>query len=162
MHVAAIDDFAQFEGAGITHLLSITSPGTSSGHPVWFDGVHRDVFFDDVTSRREASVLQVRGPTADDVKSILSFGSALVSGDCVLVHCEAGISRSTAAAYAILCQELGAGHERRALDEVLAARPSAYPNRWVVQLADEILARGGRMLEALDSLSERCADSLNA
>ena len=65
----------------------------------------------------------------------------------VVVHCYAGISRSTAAAFSALCAA------RPDLDEeVIALRlrarsPEATPNARIVALADEILGRSGRMVQ---------------
>jgi predicted protein tyrosine phosphatase len=53
---------------------------------------------------------------------------------------------------------LGAGKEEEALAHVLAARPQAVPNRWIVELADEALGREGKLVEVVqcfhDSLWE--------
>jgi hypothetical protein len=45
---------------------------------------------------------------------------------------------------------LGRGQEREAWALVLAARPQARPNRWIVELADEALVRDGKLAAAID------------
>jgi predicted protein tyrosine phosphatase len=67
----------------------------------------------------------------------------------VLIHCEAGVSRSTAAALIMYACWLGHGREREAMARVLAQRPVAIPNRRMVELADRLLALDGRLLAAL-------------
>lgn len=70
----------------------------------------------------------------------------------MVVHCWAGISRSTAAAFTALCslnpsvpEELIAAHLR-------AASPTATPNRLIVRLADAELGRNGRMVAAVERI----------
>jgi predicted protein tyrosine phosphatase len=67
----------------------------------------------------------------------------------VLVHCEAGVSRSSAAALIMYACWLGPGREREAMDRVLSQRPVAVPNRRMVEIADRLLDRGGRLLHVL-------------
>lgn len=78
-----------------------------------------------------------------DVVNALSFDRP---GESLLVHCHAGISRSTALAYAILCQRLGQCRELDAFQALLSLQPDAVPNLHVVRLADRLLDRGGAML----------------
>jgi len=66
-----------------------------------------------------------------------------------LIHCEAGVSRSTAAALILYACWLGPGLEAEAMERVLAQRPLAIPNRRMVALADDLLNRGGHLLKAL-------------
>ena len=68
----------------------------------------------------------------------------------LLIHCWAGISRSTAAAFITLCA-LNPDIEELELARALRrASPTAYPNRLLVALADEALARNGPMLAAVE------------
>ena len=67
----------------------------------------------------------------------------------LLIHCWAGISRSSAAAYAIACDR-NPGFERDIAIELRRRSPSATPNRLMVRLADDLLQRDGRMVEAID------------
>src|SRR6266496_6691353 len=90
------------------------------------------------------------GATEVDVRAIMELAQDLRSANGkVLIHCEAGISRSTAAALILYACWLGAGREDEAMRRVLAQRPLAIPNRRMVELADHLLKRGGRLLEAL-------------
>lgn len=67
----------------------------------------------------------------------------------LLIHCRAGISRSAAMAYAILCDRFGPGREKEAMDAVFRIRPPACPNLLVSQIADNLLGRNGAMMEQL-------------
>jgi predicted protein tyrosine phosphatase len=93
-----------------------------------------------------------RMPEADDVAEVLSFGREVRSGRGpahLLVHCHAGVSRSTAAA-AILLAQPNPGREREAIDMVTSLRPVARPNRRMLRIADELLGRRGALERAAD------------
>lgn len=80
------------------------------------------------------------------LEEILNFTRTAASP--ILVHCRAGVSRSTAVAYAILCQARGPGHEMDCMAELTRIRPQAAPNEFIVGLADKVLKREGEMLGA--------------
>ena len=69
----------------------------------------------------------------------------------MLIHCHAGISRSTAIALIVWAYLLGSGGEEQALAYVLTARPQARPNRLIVKLGDELLNRRSKLIQLLDS-----------
>jgi predicted protein tyrosine phosphatase len=83
------------------------------------------------------------------VKRILDFTSQLSERAKVLVHCRAGVSRSTAIAYAILCQHSPLGMEIENLHHVQSLRDLVMPNRLIVKFADKVLKRKGGMLSHL-------------
>ena len=91
------------------------------------------------------------GAREADVRTIIDLAQRLRSfTGKLLIHCEAGISRSTAAALILYTCWLGPGREAEAMRRVLMQRPLAIPNRRMVELADHLLKRGGRLLEVLD------------
>jgi predicted protein tyrosine phosphatase len=128
--------------AEVTCLLSIGD--THDPLPAGYDNVQiklRLLFADVVTDE---------GATQEDVQRIILLAENLRGGTGkVLIHCEAGVSRSPAAALIIYACLLGPGREREAMARVLAQRPVAMPNRRMVELADRMLGRGGRLLEML-------------
>jgi predicted protein tyrosine phosphatase len=85
-------------------------------------------------------------PRFQDVKRILDFTKKLPLKAKVLVHCRAGVSRSTATAYAILCQHTAPGLEMENLLHIETLRDLVMPNRLIIQHADKILKRNGAML----------------
>lgn len=85
-------------------------------------------------------------PRLQDVQRILDFTRQLPSKAKVLVHCRAGVSRSTAIGYAILCQHSKPGMELENLEHVQSLRDLVFPNRLIVELADKALERHGAML----------------
>ena len=85
-------------------------------------------------------------------KRILEFVSGWDRTQPILIHCYAGISRSTATAFITACaQNPGADEEAIAL-ALRQASPSASPNRRFVALADAELGRGGRMSRAIERI----------
>lgn len=96
-------------------------------------------------------VVNTPGLVAPDhgiVQAILGFGRGADPQVPMLIHCWAGISRSSAAAYIIACDR-NPGHEDAIADELRRRAPSVTPNRLMVAIADDLLARGGRMTAAI-------------
>jgi predicted protein tyrosine phosphatase len=82
-------------------------------------------------------------PTREQIAKILDFTKDLTDDDIVLVHCHAGISRSTAMALGILVQH---GMDPiKALSHLEDIRPILYPNQLIVSYIDEILGLEGRL-----------------
>lgn len=70
-------------------------------------------------------------------------------GSPLVFHCWAGISRSTAAAYIAACALAPERDEANLALALRQASPSATPNARFVALADDILGRRGRMVDAI-------------
>ena len=98
-----------------------------------------------------ADVVTEEGATEEDVRRIVQLAEQLRSErGTLLIHCEAGVSRSTATALIMYAYWLGRGREDEAMRRVIAQRPSAIPNRRMVGLADSFLALDGNLLRARD------------
>jgi predicted protein tyrosine phosphatase len=69
-----------------------------------------------------------------------------------LVHCHMGISRSTAAMAVLLAQLHPEADEDRIFSRILEIRPQAWPNCVMIELADDLLGRGGRLVAAVGRL----------
>lgn len=86
------------------------------------------------------------------VESLLAFGRGWDGAAPLVVHCLAGVSRSSASALAIACQ---ANPDARELEIALLLRrraPHVYPNRRITAIADAMLGRGGRLIEAVEAM----------
>jgi predicted protein tyrosine phosphatase len=90
-------------------------------------------------------------PDRDIMRAVLDFGRHGGPQRTLLIHCWAGISRSSAAAFAIACDR-NPGFEGNIAVELRWRAPFVTPNRLMVRLADELLARDGRMVEAIDKI----------
>jgi predicted protein tyrosine phosphatase len=70
----------------------------------------------------------------------------------LVVHCYAGISRSTASAFASVCALNPHRDEANIAQELRRASPTATPNIRIVSLADRLLGRDGRMVAAIETI----------
>lgn len=119
-----------------------------------------------MVSREDAAALHAKAPTAADIRTILRFGrdcfiSSKAAPTHLLIHCNAGASRSPAAAYAILCLWLGKNREIQAKDLLLRIKQDVVPNPMVVAYADRLLGREGKMLEAIRTLYAELNDDID-
>jgi predicted protein tyrosine phosphatase len=91
-------------------------------------------------------------PQADHVEQLLSFVARWDRSAPLVVHCFAGISRSTAGAFITACA-LNPDRDEATIARILRdASPTAQPNRRLVALADERLGRAGRMVKAVEAI----------
>lgn len=91
-------------------------------------------------------------PGQAHVERLLGFAREWSRERATVVHCFAGISRSTAAAY-IIASALAPDRDEHELARALRlASPSATPNPRLVALADDLLGRRGRMVEAIAAI----------
>lgn len=99
--------------------------------------------FDDVAEDVET------GPKKHHVEAIIAFADTLTDHDRVVVLCDAGVSRSTAAAAIILAR---AGQvppaDLRSMLPRLCKAEAISPNRLMLRLADEIMGMGGALAGA--------------
>ena len=93
-------------------------------------------------------------PDEQHVREIIAFAQTWDRKRPMLIHCWAGISRSTAAAYILLCDLHGPGQEERIANGLRFRAPHAQPNRLLIRHADLLLGRGGRMIAAVDMMGE--------
>lgn len=132
-----------------SHLVTLLSPEHMIETP---DGVdparHLRLSVNDVA---EVSAAEVP-PAPEHVETLLRFGREWPASAPLLVHCWAGISRSMAAAYIILCDRLGPGSEHSIARALRARASHAFPNPLLVSLADTALSREGRMIDAIRAI----------
>ena len=90
-------------------------------------------------------------PTMDHMMELLEFSQSWNRQGAMIVHCYAGVSRSTAAALTILCQ-YNPGREMEAAQALRRAAPHAKPNRRIIAIADRMLQSDNRLVEAVDAM----------
>lgn len=144
--VCGIDELAAHRAAGVTHLLSILDPDWPAPEALAaYDARRRlELRFHDIIDPQPGRV----APEPPDVEHLLAFGRQMGPRAHLLVHCHAGVSRSTAAAALILLARQPESPAAAALDAVLRLRPKAWPNLRILELGDAQLGRGGEILEA--------------
>lgn len=88
-------------------------------------------------------------PTRTDVERIVRFGRRLPTDGIAISHCDAGISRSSAAAIIALAACYADASEEEVVATVLAGAPGLHPNRLMIRLADDVLGREQRLVDAV-------------
>jgi predicted protein tyrosine phosphatase len=91
-------------------------------------------------------------PNARHIDKLLDFAVAWGGRGPMVIHCWAGISRSTAAALISLAALNPNAPEALIAQRLREASPTAYPNRLMIRLADAALGRRGRMLAAVEAI----------
>ncbi|MFN3349504.1 tyrosine phosphatase family protein [Pseudorhodoplanes sp.] len=91
-------------------------------------------------------------PNESHVEKLIDFVTAWDRTTPIVVHCYAGISRSTAGAFIAACALNPKRSEESIARAIRAFSPTAQPNIRLVALADEILRRNGRMTSAIRAI----------
>ncbi len=105
---------------------------------------------------RESCAASINEAARARARDLIDFVRSWDGSGDILIHCNRGVSRSTAAAFVILCMREPKSSEAALLKRIRAAAPHADPCPLLVSYADDILGREGRMAEALDDLSPPC------
>jgi predicted protein tyrosine phosphatase len=91
-------------------------------------------------------------PCEEHIGELITFVQSWDRAAPLLVHCYAGISRSTAAAFTAACAIQPQRDEVAIAQALRRASPTATPNALIVSLADQVLGRNGRMVQAIQTI----------
>jgi predicted protein tyrosine phosphatase len=138
---------------GAKSVISILSPDTPHRDFMGIDK-HLRLTFNDVN----AAVPGLVAPQSADAVRLVEFIRNWDRASPLLIHCWAGISRSTASAFAALCILQPHISEMSHAKTLRQAAPSATPNRLITAQVDQLLGRDGRMSEAVEAIG-RGADA---
>ena len=145
--LAALPETVRLTGA--SHVLTVMANVEQVQRPVSvLPANHLKVSMDDITEPMEGYV----APSEEHVEQVLNFVRGWDRRAPLVIHCYAGVSRSTASAFATACALNPKRDEIEIARQIRAASPIASPNRRIVELADRALGREGRMLHALDEM----------
>ncbi len=122
----------------VDHVLTLISPDAEAPTVAPPRTLLR---FNDIAEPRDGLVT----PSAETVAAIL----ALRETPTLLIHCHAGVSRSTAAAYILACAMRPAGEEQALAAELRVMCPEATPNALMIALADKAMGRSDAMTRAI-------------
>lgn len=153
--ICGLDELPVHAEAGVTHAISILDPQVPKPQVLSrYDGLrqHWLLRFHDISTRAP----DMNAPEQADLEDLVAIGRELTAsaeGGHLLVHCHAGVSRSTAAA-AILLAQHNPGREAEAFDTVARLRPGAWPNARMVELADALLERNGALRAGLQAMQQ--------
>jgi predicted protein tyrosine phosphatase len=147
VHVCPLSQLAPTVAAsGASHLITLINLATPVERP---DSIaaenHLFVGINDIVEPADGLVLA----EDDHVSALIDFVERWDQTRPLVVHCYAGISRSTAAAFIALCVARPERDERAIARALRNASPLATPNARLVAIADRLLGRDGRMIAAI-------------
>ena len=149
--ICGIEELAGHCNTNVSHTLSILDPEWPVPEAFGAYGEHTklELRFHDVIDEYNADMI---APRQEHVAELLSFGRGLLNepqADAhLLIHCHAGVSRSTASMTLILAQALPDVTASRIFEEILRIRPQAWPNLRILELGDVQLNRRGDLVAA--------------
>jgi predicted protein tyrosine phosphatase len=109
---------------------------------------HLVLAVDDITAPMDGYM----APAHEHVRRLIDFVTAWDRKAPMVVHCFAGISRSTAGAYVAACALNPKRDEMQIAWDIRRASRTAQPNARIVSIADRLLKRDGRMVRAIDAI----------
>jgi predicted protein tyrosine phosphatase len=148
--ICGIAELGQHCEAGVTHVLSILDPGWPDPEAFRDFPPHRReaLRFNDVILPRPDEIV----PSEEHVAQLLAFGrDVMVAGELahLLIHCHAGVSRSTAAAALLIAQADPAIPADAIFAEIARLRPQAWPNLLMLEFGEAMLGRRGEIASAV-------------
>ena len=109
---------------------------------------HLILGMDDIAEPMDGYVM----PGEEHVESLIAFVRRWERERPLVVHCYAGISRSTAGAFVTACALNPQRAEAGIAWAIRRASASAMPNPRIVAIADRLLGRDGRMVAAVAAI----------
>jgi len=141
--------YSTVEATGARHVVTLLGAGDyierPSGVPA---GNHLFLRMHDISEPLDGHI----APDAEHVEDLLDFVRGWDRAAPLVVHCFAGISRSTAAAFVSVCALEPARDEQAIAWAIRRASPTATPNIRIVKFADAMLRRNGRMVTAVEAI----------
>ena len=161
-YICGKDELCYHENKDLTHFIGFTHPNNDDVADYSNFKLKPTVFnvHDVYDNRYNHLGIELKWPDEKLIEEIIQIGISIKeeilkqNKVALLVHCAAGISRSTACAYIILNVILGEWQEREALSEVMNRRPIAHLNPLMVSLGDKLLGRKFKMIAPL----KHCVD----
>jgi predicted protein tyrosine phosphatase len=145
--LAALPAIVRMTGA--SHVLTVMGKVGQVQRPASVLEInHLKVSVDDIIEPMEGYTT----PSEAHVEQVLDFVRGWDRKAPMVIHCYAGVSRSTASAFAAACMLNPHRDEIEIAKKIRAASPIASPNRLIVSLADKMLGRDGRMVRALEEI----------
>jgi predicted protein tyrosine phosphatase len=117
-------------------------------------GNHLVLEVDDISTPLDGYTM----PGNEHVGELIRFVRQWDRAAPMVIHCYAGISRSTAGAFVTVCALNPQRCEYRVAQALRSASPTATPNARIVEIADHLLGRGGRMCSAIEAIGRGTAD----
>lgn len=134
---------------GARSLVTLINVGTPVGRPTMIEeDRHLFIGVSDIVEPMDGHI----HPAEEHVQKLLDFAKAWDRQEPIIVHCYAGVSRSTAAAFIIACAVAPERSEAAIARKIRESSPTATPNGRLVAVADAMLGRDGRMVAAIEAI----------
>ena len=160
IHVCALNAIdATAQAIGARSMVTLINPDFAVERPAVIEAHrHHRVNISDITEPLEGHV----APGAHHVERFLQFVREWDRREPLLIHCYAGVSRSTAAAFIAVCALAPERDEAKTARLLRKLSPTATPNLLLVRHADAILGRDQRMVRAIEAIGrgEECAEGV--
>jgi predicted protein tyrosine phosphatase len=128
-----------------SHVLTLINAQTPVTRPASIpEDRHLYIAMSDIVEPLDRHII----PAEEHVRKLLDFVKTWDKAQPMVIHCYAGVSRSTAAAMITACALNAHRNEREVADIIRERSPTATPNLRLVAVADTILGREGRMIAA--------------
>ena len=135
--------------SGARHIITLINSGTPVVRPPEVEAAnHLVVGINDICDPLDGMIC----PADNHVGEVLDFARQWDRAEPMVVHCFAGISRSTAGAYAAFCALRPDLDEAEVALRLRSRSPAATPNSRIVAIADRLLGRAGRMSAAVAAI----------
>jgi predicted protein tyrosine phosphatase len=132
--------------SGARSLVTLINEGTPVARPETIEASqHLFVALSDIVLPEDGHIL----PSEAHVARFIAFVRSWDRQAPLVIHCYAGVSRSTAAAYIAACTLRPDRCEFALARELRARSRTATPNGLLVAIADRLLEREGRMIAAV-------------
>jgi predicted protein tyrosine phosphatase len=150
IHVCSLSRLHEtVEETGARHVVSLLGDEATIERPVAIvPENHLWLRLHDISAPLDGYII----PDEQHVADLLNFVRGWDRRAPLVMHCYAGISRSTASAFASVCALSPHRDERSIAQALRLASPTATPNIRIVSLADRLLGRGGRMTSAIETI----------
>ena len=130
-----------------THIVSMLGDDPFPATPEWLaTDRHLKLRFHDIAEPIPGFLV----PQVEHLEALITFGTAWNKAGPLIIHCYAGVSRSTAAALTILCL-YNQGREEKAAQVLRERAPHAQPNQLMIAIADRLLRCDGRLVNAVNT-----------
>ena len=150
IHVCSLSRLnATVDETGARHIVTLLRLTERVGRPAQIlPENHLVLAVDDITSPLEGYT----APGEEHVERLIDFAGRWDRTSPMVVHCFAGISRSTAGAFVAACAINPERDEREIALAIRRASRTAQPNARIVSIADRLLERDGRMIRAVEAI----------
>jgi predicted protein tyrosine phosphatase len=134
---------------GARHVISLLAHDANLKRPATIAAEnHLWLQLDDISVPQDGYV----AAQIEHVEQLIAFVRRWPRESALVIHCYAGVSRSSAAAFVSACALSPHTDERAIAIALRRASPTATPNIRIVAIADQLLARRGRMAGAVQAI----------